>query len=458
MIPTQSNQTTRSRLLSRRRFLYLGLGTGAVVAAGCGNGGGALGEGNGNGEGVSTSLTLPANTSPWLAAYQQAARAYEEHAGSDLTFREFPYEGLRTAMVNAIQGGTQPFDLYHLDEPWTGEFYNNEWVMPLTDIDSGFTLDENIITYDALPNWDHDQRRHDDGGDVMGLPINGNVNIFIYRQDLYDELGLDVPTTFEEAIENGRIAQDSGLVRYGYVVRAQATDSGQSITYDYMPLLRAYGADWYTEDWEPAVNTPEGAAGMEIFKQLVSLGPPEPHTVGQAEVIAAMQGGQALQVHVVAAAAPQLEDPSASQVAGQLGYTRMLAAEPTGQAAPTSGVWSLALPRELPDDRARGAYEFITWLLSAEGQDEFTRAGGIPTRIEPYDDDAAVAEAPYLPAVRDSLEDVRSSVRFPFSAQMLPAAERSLASIAADEVPVQEGLDDLAEELTQIARDAGFGG
>jgi multiple sugar transport system substrate-binding protein len=434
----------------------LGFGTAAVAVAGCGDNGGPLGEGNGNG--VATSLTVPANESPWLGAYQDAAQAYETEAGGQITFREFPYDGLRTAMINAIQGGTLPFDLLHMDEPWTGEFYDNEWATPLTDIDSEFTLDPNIITYDALPTWDTEQRRHTDDGTVMGLPINGNVNIFIYRQDLYDELGLTVPTTFEEAYENGRIAQDSGQVRFGYVVRAQGTDSGQSISYDYMPLLRSYGADWYTEDWQPAVNTPEGVAAMEMFQRLVSLGPPQPQTVGQAEVIAAMQGGQALQVHVVAAAAPQLEDPSASRVAGQLGYTKLLAAESTGQPAPTSGVWSLAIPRDLPEDRARGALGFITWLLSDEGQLEFTTAGGIPTRTETYDsDELPEAAQKYLPAIQDSLAEIRQSVRFPFSAQMLPVAERSLESIAAGDVPVQEVLDDLAEELAAIARDAGFG-
>ncbi|NED97795.1 extracellular solute-binding protein [Phytoactinopolyspora alkaliphila] len=446
----------QGRSLNRRRFLQMGLGA-AVVAAGCDDngGGGPLGEGD---ERAATALTVPANESPWLPAYQDSAQAYEADAGGRITIREFPYDGLRTAMVNAIRGGNVPFDLFHMDEPWTGEFYDNEWVTPLTEIDSEFTLDENIITYDALPTWNAEQRRHADDGTVMGLPINGNINIFIYRQDLYDQLGLSVPTTFEEAYENGRIAQDSGEVRYGYVVRAQGTDSGQSISYDYMPVMRSYGADWYTEDWQAAVNSPEGVAAMEMFRQLVSLGPPQPQTVGQAEVIAAMQGGQALQIHVVAAAAPQLEDPSASRVAGQLGYTKLLAAESTGQSAPTSGVWSLAIPRELPDERARGAFEFITWLLSEEGQLEFTRSGGIPTRLEPYESDEIVADAPYLPAIRESLEDVRSSVRFPFSADMLPVAERALEAIAAGDVPVQEGLDDLADELSTIAGNAGFGG
>ena len=47
-----------------------------------------------------------------------------------------------------------------------------------------------------------------------------------HRKDLYEELGLSVPKTWEEAISNGRKAVDSGKIRYGYVPRAQAAQAG----------------------------------------------------------------------------------------------------------------------------------------------------------------------------------------------------------------------------------------
>jgi hypothetical protein len=59
--------------------------------------------------------------------------------------------------------------------------------------------------------------------------------------------------------------------------------------------------------------------------------------------------------------------------------------------------------------------------------------------------------------VKESLDDIRRHVRFPFSAEMLPVAERSLAAIAAGGAPVKEGLDDLATKLAEIASKAGFG-
>jgi multiple sugar transport system substrate-binding protein len=440
----------------RRAFMRLALGAGVSLSgvgslAGCGGGGGSLGGGSSAG-----SVVLPANTAPWLGAYQATARTYEQQHGSRLIFREFPYDGLRTAMVNAIRGGNFPFGVFELDEPWTGEFYDHKWVTPIADLGASFKLDPEVITYDALPTWDASKRQHDESGALTGVPLNGNVNLFVYRKDLYDELDLSVPKTFEEAYENGVRAQRGKKVRFGYVARAQATTSGQSITYDFMPLLRSYGADWYTEDWQPDVNSGGAIAAMKMFIRLLSLGPGQPQTVGQAEVIAAMQGGQSIQCHTVAAAASQLEDSSLSKVAGKLGYAVMPAGS-TGRPTPTSGVWSLAIPRGLPDARAKASLGFMEWLMGKEGQLVFARNGGIPTRRDTYDaaDLPAVAKR-YLPAVKASLDDIRGSVRYPFSAQMLPVAERDLASIAAGKTPVKRGLDDLATRLADIARKAGY--
>lgn len=442
--------------LDRRAFMRMALGAGlsipgvASIAACGGDGGGALGgDAGGN-------VVLAVADTPWLAAYQSTAREYEREHGGRIVFREFPYEGLRTAMINAIRGGNVPFSVFQLDEPWTGEFYDREWATPIDEIDPEFELDAGVITYDALPAWDAEGRRHAEDGTLMGVPINGNVNLFVYRTDLYEELGLEVPKTFEEAYENGVRAQRSGRVRHGYVARAQATDSGQSITYDFMPLLRTYGGDWYTDDWRPAIDSDGAIAAMEMFKRLLSLGPPQPQTIGQAEVIATMQGGQSIQCHTVAAAASQLEDPNLSRVAGRLGYAEVPAGS-TGSPTPTSGVWSLAIPRNLPDERAEAVLGFIRWFIGRDGQLVFARNGGIPTRRDAYDAADLPAEAKrYLPAVQASLDDIRGSVRFPFSAEMLPVAERELASIAAGKKPVKRGLDDLANQLADIARKAGF--
>jgi len=445
--------------MPRRRFLQLaamGVSLPAIAGvSGCGGAGtGALG--GGAGEEV-TELIVPTNQSPWLDAYRTVAAQYEAESGVRITLREFPYDGLRTQMTNAIQNQNLVFDLFQLDEPWTHQFYDNDWVTPLDEVDAQFSLDPAVLTYDALPFWDAQTRTSDPNGRVMGLPLNGNVHLLIYRRDLYEQLGLQAPRTWEDAAAAGERAQQGGIARYGYATRGQASSGGQSITYDYMPVLYSYGGTWFADegtDWTPALDTPEALAATEMYTRLLALGPAEPQTVGQAEVIAALQSGEALQAHVVAAAAAQLEDPSASNVVGKLGYA-VVPAGPIGVPAPTSGTWSLCVPRGLPAERAQAAYRFIRWMLDTQQQTAFGQAGGIASRSDVLDD-LGSGDAVYLQAVADSMPNVRRAVRYVFAAPMLEVTERILSGIGAGVTPAPDGLAQLQEELTRVVREAGF--
>jgi len=401
-------------------------------------------------------LVVLTGATPWLPAYQRVAAQYERERGIRITLRQFPYGGMRTQMVNAIQARNPIFDVYQLDEPWTGQFYDNGWVRPLGDIDPGFRLEPEVITYDSLPFWDASRRTGTPNGNLMGVPLNGNVALLVYRKDLYERLGLQVPRTWEEAIENGRRAQRRGAAQFGYVTRGQPTTGGQSVSYDFMPVFYSYGANWFADegrDWTPAVGSEAAVAAGAAFRRLLELGPERPQTVGQADVISLLQGGRAVQGHVVAAGVPQLEDPNRSANVGKFGYA-VLPAGPTGRPAPTSGTWSLCVPADQTEERQRAAAEFLKWMMLRPQQDAFVRAGGIPTRSDVVD--AAAPSALYLKPVMDSIPNIRRAVRYVFAQPMLDAVEATLGQIGAGNVAAAAGLGRLQTRMTEIVRDAGF--
>lgn len=236
----------------------------------------------------------------------------------------------------------------------------------------------------------------------------------------------------------------------------EATTGGQSITYDFMPVLYGYGADWFDENWRPTVNSPEAVQAMQTYKELLALGPPEPTTVGQDAVIAAMLGGEALQVQTVAAAAHEMNDPDKSNVAGKVGFLEMPGGR-GGSSTPASGVWSLTIPKKNAKARQKAALKYINWILEKQTQLEFTKAGGIPTREDTFQAEGLPKEAaPYLKAVSGSLPNVKRALRYTFTAKMVGATEPALSSIAAGKTPVKKGLDELATKLADIARDAGY--
>lgn len=431
--------------------------TGVVLIAACsgGGGGGALGGADDD----ASSLVVITNESPWLDAYKEVVALYEEETGVEVELRSVPYGEVRTQIINDVQSGSHAFDVYQIDEPWMPEFFDNEWVVPFTDVDPSYEEDPAINNYGNFTTWDPELRISSEDGAPMAMPLNGNIQVLAYRADVYDDLGADVPATWDEAIEIGTRAQDEGLTNYGYVLRTQATTGGGfSITYDFLPIMYSHGANWFKEegsDWTPNMSSAEGIAALTTLRDLAKIGPAETTTIGQAQVIGAMQAGETAQVHVVVAAAADFLDPANSNVVDDVGFAPLPAGESGASAA--SGVWALTVPAGLSDERSKAALDYITWISSKEAQIAFTEAGGIPTRDDVIDSaEISPEQESYLGVIEEALPTVQKHVRYTFSAEMSQETETYLAQVAAGSITPEEGAKAIDEALTSIVEEAGY--
>src|SRR5699024_1411914 len=129
--------------MSRRRLLSalpLGAASLAASVAGCSSAGTGATGGSGTSR-VATELIVTTARAPWLDAYRRLAAAYEEVSGIRIVLREFPYDGLYTQQINAIQSSALPFDVFQIDEPGLWKFFDSDWVVPFDEIDPDFTID-----------------------------------------------------------------------------------------------------------------------------------------------------------------------------------------------------------------------------------------------------------------------------------------------------------------------------
>ncbi|QOR72441.1 extracellular solute-binding protein [Ruania alkalisoli] len=417
-----------------------------VACGGGGTDGGALGSGE--------SLTVITSQAPWNPAYDAVVAAYEDATGVDVDLRSFPNDDVKSQMLNDAQTGNHTFDVYQVNEVDLAYFNGNELLMPLTDIDSGFALDEAMHTYDNLPYWDAETETFAEGGALTSIPLLGNLQILVYRTDVYDELGLDAPQDWPDTLSNAETIVDAETTRYGHTMRTQGIPGAPGVTYDFSGILFGMGGSFFTDpgtDWTPALDTPEALEAATMLRDLAALGPADPQSVGQAEAIALMQSGEAAQLNVVGAAASGILNENNSNVIDTVGFAPL-----PGGASPT-GTWNLTIPADLPEERQQAALDFITWVTSEEGQEVFVTNGGIPTRSDVLDaeglDESALA---YLDAVSASAETARGTLRLPFIGEFLSVTEPALANIAAGEVTPEEGLAALQEELTAIVTEGGY--
>ena len=423
-------------------------GVTALALTGCTEGGsGALGSGE--------TVTIITSQAPWNPAYDAVVDAYEEATGVTVDVRAFPNDEVKTQMLNDAQTGNHAFDVYQVNEVDMAAFNAGGLLMPLTDIDPGFALDAEVFTYDGLPYWDSAAGIFsEETGELTSIPLMGNLQILVYRSDIFEELGLSEPSSWEDAIANGQAAIDAGLARYGSVVRTQGVPGAAGVTYDFMGFFLGEGAELFANpgtDWTPTIDSPEGIRAATLFRQIAAQGPADPKTVGQAEAIAAMQAGDAAQLDVVAAAAAAMNDEANSNVVGKVAFA------PLPQATSATGTWNLGIPADLPEDRQGPALDFVRWVTSEEGMEVFAENGGIPTRSDAYDAPGISADAQeYLDAVAASAPTARGVFRFAFIGEFLNVSEPIIGSIAAGDVSPEEGMRQLQEAVTKVVADAGY--
>jgi multiple sugar transport system substrate-binding protein len=368
---------------------------------------------------------------------------YEDQTGVKITLKTFPFDGLLTQEANAAQSGSNAFDLYQINEAWVGQFYDNKWLQPLTDVDHAFTWDPGLISFEGVGQWDSSTRSTSPSGTPYALPINGNIQEFMYRTDLYSKLNLSVPTTWDQVVSNAKAAQSAGVVENGYVAR------GKTPTYDFSAVLFSNGGNWYADDrhnnWTPTADTPAFRTALEQFKALADVGPKAPQTIAQAEATSLMQGGSVLQSMLVTAVSAPLENASASRVAGKIGY-----AETPGK-TPVSGTWVAGIPAGLPADRAQAAYNFLTWLTGHDAMQTWADLGGVTTRTD------ITSTRPDLKVIIDSAKDVRAGMRYTFTSALLKVTDPAIGEYLAGTATLDQTVSTIQAGLHQVASDAGFG-
>lgn len=456
---TRTNFMASAEGISRREFLNRSFKAGISVTAlasflsSCGITGGRQGGGGQGGEG-NPPINIAINESPWLPSFEEIVRIYQEETGNSANLRIFTFEGLLSKTLNAARSNSKEFDIYNLNEGWCAEFYKGGLVVPFEEINPDFQLPDEVIEYDSVTRWDPETNFFSEDAPVYGVPINGNIQLLNYRQDLYEQMDLEPPTTWEDAIAAAKKIQNQNSDIYGYSMRGEA--AGYAVTYDFLPFLRGFEGDIFAnppQDYTPTINNDSGQRAVEMFVEMLSYGPPNPQNIGQADVIALTQSGRLLQNHLVNGAYPNMDDEAASSVVGKVHYT--IVPKPSdGVHATTSGIWTMGIPPQLEDASKQAAYDFLTWLMEKDAQMQYAEAGGIITRQDIYESELAEQEKfRFMRATAESTPYIYRGADYPFSARLLEITEQRLEGIAGGLTEPKEGLDRMADEISRLVEE-----
>jgi len=332
-------------------------------------------------------------TPPSLVLQRLARAEFTPATGIEVEIEPLPLERVLQRIALDVPNQVARYDLYYLDQSWIARFAEDT-IDPRARWPEGSEL--------AMPgyDWDDFQPSLMQGismyrGKLVGVPFDIPIFIMFYRQDIFDELGLDAPsdmTSYLSAIETIQAAK-APLV-YGTTGECKA--GHYSLNCEWTAWLWSHGGSIFAADGTFSGGDEDGLRGLEYFLRLRRSMPPDVEDWTWDGQTQSLLLGLAAVTLTWAEIFPAVDDPSQSLVAGRM--TPAVPPKPAKLRPPADcgygeipnighqggSALSLARKSENPD----AAWIFLQWATSADVQARASLLGGgaSPTRRSVFDD------------------------------------------------------------------------
>ncbi|MCY4537870.1 MAG: sugar ABC transporter substrate-binding protein [Chloroflexi bacterium] len=343
-----------------------------------------------------TTITVAVASHPSVEAFKQMIPHFEELTGITVVLDEMEEGQLGQRMLLEVSAESASYDAMMTAIEWSPLVASSGYATPLEPwIESDITPD--WFNYEDILQAYRDMFLWEDGMHY-GIPYAGETVFMFYREDLFEEHGIDVPTTYDEVLTAAQYFSENVDGVDGISYRARL---GWEFTYMWSIFLAPFGGMMVDPaTGEVALDTPGTVASLEYIRDLWQYGPVGVESFSFPEAWDAFMLGRAAIMIEASAAAPEVENPDKSLVAGMTGYSPL----PAGPAGAFSGVWGWSFAMMDDSDAKEATWAFIAYLTSEGMQSEYLANGGIVSRTSALGDPDLQAQNPYYQATLDTLE------------------------------------------------------
>jgi multiple sugar transport system substrate-binding protein len=199
-------------------------------------------------------------------------------------------------------------------------------------------------------------------GPLYSIPVLEESYILAYRQDIFDQYNIKVPTTIEEMADAARLVKKNAQIP-GIVARG--TPSVASMGSGFISGLKSY-SDGQWNEFDEALNAnfhdPRSVKFTDTWVTMVrESGPPNWANMQWYDAMEAFTADQAGMIVDADFFAAGYEDPKKSKVAGKVGYA-LIPAGPGGKTY--SGLWTWALGISNAAKNKTAAWLFVQWATA----------------------------------------------------------------------------------------------
>ncbi|HTX72265.1 MAG TPA: extracellular solute-binding protein [Rectinemataceae bacterium] len=302
-------------------------------------------------------------------------------------------------------------------------------------------------------------------GQLIGLPINGNLYVWMTRKDLIENpqyrkdfkakynYDLGVPKTFQQMLDMGTFFNDRGIAAgFGPFNGGPAGVLGEAIF-----MWESYGTTFITfanGTYKVTLDKDKAVQGMELYKKLMTISPKGAETMAHVERQAAFAADPkgVFSMFIWPAQIAAYEDPDKSLVSGKIVYS----APPAGPAKRVAvrGTWALGIP--LASKQKQAAAEFVYWWASKDIASRLVEANTVPARTDALTDPKFAKSKPWLAAIADSMKYATARPRLKEIAQIQDVVKKYWIMGITGQMPCPDAVDAIMNETNAILAKAGY--
>ena len=271
------------------------------------------------------------------------------------------------------------------------------WLLPLDNLGEAYDVD------DLLPAIREGLSVE---GKLYGAPFYGESSMVMYRRDLVEKAGLEMPDapSWQFIADAARKMTDRDNEVYGICLRGKA-GWGENMAF-LTAAANSFGARWFDEDWKAQFDQPEWKETLSFYVDLMKeAGPPGASSNGFNENLALFQTGKCGMWIDATVAASFVTNPDESEVADEVGFA-LAPDNGLGKRGNWLWAWSLAVPAGT--QKAAAAQRFIAWATGKDYAELVAQKEGwanVPpgTRSSLYANPEYQEAAPFAQKTLDSI-------------------------------------------------------
>jgi multiple sugar transport system substrate-binding protein len=227
----------------------------AGLVAGCGSEGGG---GGGDGDGPLVVWTLE-NLPDRLEVQQDIAAAFTEDSGVEVELVAIDENQFNQLLTSSAAAGELPDVIGALSLAGVQALSTNELLDPDT---AGAVIED--LGADTFSERALELTR--DGDTQLSVPSDGWAQLLVYRQDLFDQAGLDAPESYEDILAAAE-ALDSPEVA-GFVGATVPNDAFTQQTFEHLAL--GNGCELVDDGGEVTLDSDQCVAAFDFYDELIS--------------------------------------------------------------------------------------------------------------------------------------------------------------------------------------------